>query len=75
MRAPTEIFGPTPMQRKEIVFDLMNYKSTKVVDALQRYPCSISFITQEVAKQALLLFDPSLQLETVLFDPGVQRGP
>ena len=42
-------FSQTPMQRKEIVFDLMSYKSTMVVDAVKRYPWSISFITQGAA--------------------------
>ena len=43
-------FSLTPMQRKEIVFDLLSYKSTMVVDAVEKYPWSISFITQGAAK-------------------------
>jgi phosphate transport system substrate-binding protein len=43
-------FRQTPMQRKEIVFDLMSYQSTTVVDAVKRYPWSVSFITHGASR-------------------------
>ena len=41
-------FNRTPMRRRGMVFDLLSYKSTTVVDAVRRFPWSISFITQGV---------------------------
>jgi len=38
-------FNRTPMRRRGIVFDLLSYKSTTVVEAVRRFPWSISFIT------------------------------
>lgn len=43
-------FKQTPMRRKQIVYDLMSYKSTMVVDAVQRYPWSVSFIAHGAGK-------------------------
>jgi phosphate transport system substrate-binding protein len=41
------------MNREEIVYDLMTHLSTQVIDAVKRFPRSISFITQgAVANQA-----------------------
>jgi len=34
------------MRRSDIVYDLMTFTSTQVVDAVERFPWSISFITQ-----------------------------
>lgn len=38
-------FNHTPMRRRGIVFDLLSYKSTTVIEAVRRFPWSISFIT------------------------------
>lgn len=42
-------FNRTPMRGRGMVFDLLSYKSTTVLDAVRCFPWSISFITRGAA--------------------------
>ncbi len=42
-------FKRTAMLRKELIFDLTSYESTLVIEAVKRFPWSISFIAQGAA--------------------------
>ncbi|MCK4794753.1 MAG: substrate-binding domain-containing protein [Desulfobacteraceae bacterium] len=42
-------FKRTAMRRKEVIFDLMSYESTLVIETIKRFPWSISFIAQGAA--------------------------